>query len=223
MRVFKDSKAVVGLTQGCKGWIRRGELKKQFTENPEGFRLFVAVVAGEYIPRIRSFLTSDWSDRKECLRAWKDLVRVLSVELRLVEDVNPEEQGEGFMFHVLVSMELKDEAVCKAFEAGDVEPRCENGNPAMLGSMAVGLMFALSTTYRGLTGFSETAYRRSSMSKLSHEVGVLGLNGQFQDMPIVQYALLSLLQLVEEELSWFPTPSENRYYQLISNFVETSS
>jgi hypothetical protein len=60
------------------------------------------------------------------------------------------------------------------------------------------------------------------MSKLSHEVGVLGLNGQFQDIPIVQNALLPLLRLVEEELSWFPAPAENRYHTLIKNFMENS-
>jgi hypothetical protein len=221
--VFRDDKALVESTQCCQDWIRRGELKKQFIENPAEFRQFVAAVACEYIPRIRRFLTSNWSDRKKCLSAWKELVRVLSVVLKLVEDVNPNEHMDGFMFHVLVSVEVKDEAICKAFEEGKVTPSCENGNPALLGSIAIGLMFALISTYRGLTGLSDTDYRRSPMSKLSHEVGVLGLNGQFQDFPIVQNALLPLLQLVEEELSKFSAPSENRYHAIIKNLVVNSS
>ncbi len=195
--------AIPNIDQLIQDWRQgkqRGLSKSTFATNRKGYQQFVARVAGEYLPRIREFITEEHVSRKTVLKAWKQLVAGLEEDMRMLDAFDPSDNTQFFAAIVIAKGALRDKAARKAFEQSKIEPVDTFGNPEFISGMAATLDTIIDQTYHALRGITRREYHRSLVRRASQRLHNALTKGTVKDFVEVQSLLLPSLTVVEMEL-----------------------
>jgi hypothetical protein len=194
---------VDGLIQDWRRDKKRRSRRGTFATNPKGYRQFVATVASQYLPQIRSFITTDYQHRKVVLKAWKQLISDLGEDMRMLDAFDPTGNTHFFAAIVIAQGTLRDKEVQKAFEQSKKEPSDNFGNPEFISCLAASLDTILDQTYHAMRGMIGKDLRLSLVRKASQKLHNALEQGLVEDLNDLNSLLLPSLAIVEMELEKF--------------------
>ncbi|MFX0168102.1 MAG: hypothetical protein ACFE89_01990 [Candidatus Hodarchaeota archaeon] len=188
---------------------KRGLWRDVFSENRKGYQRFVATVAGQYLPRIRDFVTYDHSTQKMALKAWKVLVAELEDDLRMLDAFDPKGSTAFFAAVLLAEGILRNKMAVKAFEGGEAAPTDSFGNPEFISGMAACLDTVIDQTYQALRGLTGIDLHLSLVRRASQRLHTALIQGAVKSLNDMKTLLLPQLTVVEMELEKFYIASQD--------------
>ncbi|MFX0202907.1 MAG: hypothetical protein ACFFCW_42935 [Candidatus Hodarchaeota archaeon] len=188
-----------GLIRDWRRGKTRGIRRDTFASNRKGYQQLVAALAGEYLPRIREFVTADATPRKSVLKAWKQLMTDFEEDMRMLDAFDPTGKALFSAAIMIAQGALRDKKAQKAFEQSKLEPVDIFGNPELISCIAASLDTIIDQTYHAMRGMTGKDLRSSLVRRASQRLHNALTQGVVRDLNEVQTLLLPPLAVVEME------------------------
>jgi hypothetical protein len=192
-----------GLIRDWRRGKMRGLRRDTFASNRKGYQQLVAAVAGEYLPRIREFVTAETMPRKNLLKAWKQLMTDFEEDMRMLDAFDPTGKALFSAAVMIAQGALRDKKAQKAFEQSRLEPVDIFGNPELISCIAASLDNIIDQTYHAMRGMTGKDLRSSLVRRASQRLHNALTQGVVRDLNEVQTLLLPPLAVVEMEREKF--------------------
>lgn len=192
-----------GLIRDWRQGKTRGLRRETFATNRKGYQQLVATLAGEYLPRIREFVTTEQTPRKKVLKAWKQLMDDFEEDMRMLDAFDPSGKSLFSAAVIIARGAFRDKKAQKAFEQSKNEPVDIFGNPELISCIAASLDNIIDQTYHAMRGMTGKDLRSSLVRRASQKLHNALTQGVVRDLNEVQTLLLHPLAVVEMEREKF--------------------
>jgi len=194
---------------------------------PERIPYLVTFFAREYVPKIKTFLETEYPTRQEGVEGFIILMRDIYPQVYQLQQQLPESLVEEMIVGLPAYISLHEwekepnkwkdakKKALNAFLEGKDTPADEYGNPDFLSGMFVPIMMLLNSTYKGLisprglcSNFADAVYTESYFysvyDQFEDEVFAKGLLKTLRDFR----GIIPLINEIDRKLALFPPTKE---------------
>ncbi|MFX1577763.1 MAG: hypothetical protein ACFFCF_11415 [Promethearchaeota archaeon] len=194
---------------------------------PEQIPYLVTFFAREYVPKIKTFLETEYPTRQEGAERFTTLMREIYPQVYQLQNQLPESLAAEMLLELPAYISLHEwekepqnwtngkKKALKAFLDGKETPADDYGNPDFLSGMFVSLMMLLNSTYKGLislrglySNFEDPVYTdsyfRSVYRQFEDEIFAKGRLKTLGDLR----GIMPLIYEIERKLALFPPTKE---------------